>query len=316
MNRKSLLILLSLIILIFSMIVGCEKETPQVIGEVNGEKITLEQYNQHYQILKNYYEQQFPIDEKNTDMVNEIKDQSFNELVNQRLVMQQAKKLNIEIAAEQVDKDMENMQAGYEQKAEGGWQKYLQENGFTEKFLREEWTNQRTLLAVQDYVTSDIEVSEEEVENYYNKNRESFKQEAGIQISHILVETESEALDIIGRIKAGDDFSDLARKYSTCNSSQQGGDLGVVNENTTFVEEFKTVALELEPGQYTSKPVRSQFGYHIIKAGNRAEAGYLSLEQARAEIESNLLASKKQQAFSEYLEKLKKEAEIKDFRKR
>ncbi|NLT20799.1 MAG: peptidylprolyl isomerase, partial [Syntrophomonadaceae bacterium] len=60
---------------------------------------------------------------------------------------------------------------------------------------------------------------------------------------------------------------------------------------------------------------KSQFGYHIIKAGNRAEAGYLSLEQARAEVESNLLASKKQQAFTGYLEKLKQEADIKDYRK-
>ena len=315
MNRKLLLILLSLIILVTTMVVGCKKETPQVIGEINGEEITLEQYNQHYKILKNYYAQQFPIDEKNTDMVNEIKDQSFNELVNQKLVMQQAKKLKIEIAAEQVDKDMENMQAGYEKQAKGGWQKYLQENGFTEQFLRDEWTSQRILLAVQDHVTSDIEVSKQEIENYYNENRESFKQEAGIQISHILVETESEALDIIDRIKAGDDFSDLARKYSTCNSSQQGGDLGVVNENTDFVEDFKIAALALEPGQYTSKPVKSQFGYHIIKAGNRAEAGYLSLEQARAEVESNLLASKKQQAFTGYLEKLKQEADIKDYRK-
>ena len=315
MNRKLLLILLSLIILVTTMVVGCKKETPQVIGEVNGEEITLEQYNQHYQILKNYYAQQFPIDEKNTDMVKEIKDQSFNELVNQKLVMQQAKKLKIEIAAEQVDKDMENMQAGYEKQAKGGWQKFLQENGFTEQVLRNEWTSQRTLLAVQDYVTSDIEVSKQEIENYYNEKRESFKQEGGIQIYHILVETESEALEIIDRIKAGDDFSELARKYSTCSSSQQGGDLGVVNENTDFVEEFKIAALALEPGQYTSKPVKSQFGYHIIKAGNRAEAGYLSLEQARVEIESNLLASKKQQAFTGYLEKLKKEADVKDYRK-
>jgi len=314
MNRKSLLILLCLIVLITTMAAGCKKETPQVIGEVNGEEITLEQYNQHYQILKNYYEQQFPIDEKDTDTVNEIRNQSFNELVNQKLVMQQAKKLKIEIAAEQVDTDMEKMKAGYEQQSKGGWGKFLQENNFTEQFLREEWTNQRTLLAAQDYVTSDVEVSRAEVEKYYNKNRESFKHKAGIQIYHILVKTESEALNIIKQIKAGEDFSDLARKYSTCNSGQQGGDLGIMQEDNQFVEEFKTAANLLEPGQYTSQPVKSQFGYHIIKAGDRVGEGYLSLEQATKEIEYNLLASKKQQAFAGYLEKLKKEAEIKDYR--
>lgn len=316
MNRKALLVLLSLIILVTSMVAGCKKEAPQVIGEVNGEEITLEQHNQHYQILKNYYGQQFPIDEKDSTIINEIKEQSFNELVNQKLIMQQAEKLKIEIAGEQVDEDIKNMKAGYEQKAVGGWDKYLLENGFTEKFLREEWKNQRTILAVQDYITSDVKVSEEEVKKHYEENRESYKQEAGIRIYHILVKTESEALKILDQIKAGDDFSDLARKYSTCNSSQQGGDLGIVNENTDFVEAFKTAALALEPGQYTGQPVKSQFGYHIIKAGDRVEEGYLSFEQAREEIESNLLQSNKQQVFTEYLEKLKKEADIKDFRKR
>jgi len=84
-----------------------------------------------------------------------------------------------------------------------------------------------------------------------------------IRTSHILVEKQSLALKVQEEIKAGGDFAALAKKYSTCPSGKRGGDLGVFGRGQ-MVKEFEQAAFALEVGQM-SEPVKTQFGYHIIK---------------------------------------------------
>jgi len=84
-----------------------------------------------------------------------------------------------------------------------------------------------------------------------------------IRTSHILVEKQSLVLKVKEELKAGGDFATLAKKYSTCPSGKRGGDLGVFGRGQ-MVKEFEEVAFALEVGQM-SEPVKTQFGYHIIK---------------------------------------------------
>jgi len=84
-----------------------------------------------------------------------------------------------------------------------------------------------------------------------------------IRASHILVEKQSQALKVAEELKAGGNFSELAKKYSTCPSGKKGGDLGQFGRGQ-MVKEFEKVAFSLKPGQI-SDPVKTQFGYHIIK---------------------------------------------------
>jgi parvulin-like peptidyl-prolyl isomerase len=84
-----------------------------------------------------------------------------------------------------------------------------------------------------------------------------------IRASHILVEKQSQALKVAEELKAGASFSDLAKKYSTCPSGKRGGDLGQFGRGK-MVKEFEQAAFALKPGQ-VSEPVKTQFGYHIIK---------------------------------------------------
>jgi parvulin-like peptidyl-prolyl isomerase len=81
--------------------------------------------------------------------------------------------------------------------------------------------------------------------------------------SHILVEKQSQALKVLEELKAGADFRELARKYSTCPSGKKGGDLGQFGRGQ-MVREFEQAAFALKVGQ-VSEPVKTQFGYHIIK---------------------------------------------------
>ncbi|MCX6648220.1 MAG: peptidylprolyl isomerase [Candidatus Bathyarchaeota archaeon] len=84
-----------------------------------------------------------------------------------------------------------------------------------------------------------------------------------VRASHILVEKQSQALKVLEELKAGADFRELAKKYSTCPSGKKGGDLGQFGRGQ-MVREFEQAAFALKAGQ-VSEPVKTQFGYHIIK---------------------------------------------------
>ena len=84
-----------------------------------------------------------------------------------------------------------------------------------------------------------------------------------VRASHILVEKHSQALKVLEELKAGRDFKGLARKHSTCPSRKRGGDLGFFGRGR-MVKEFERAAFALKVGE-VSGPVKTQFGYHVIK---------------------------------------------------
>ena len=84
-----------------------------------------------------------------------------------------------------------------------------------------------------------------------------------VRASHILVEKQSQALKVLEELKAGADFKELAKKYSICPSGKKGGDLGQFGRGQ-MVRELEQAAFTLKTGQ-VSEPVKTQFGYHIIK---------------------------------------------------
>lgn len=88
-----------------------------------------------------------------------------------------------------------------------------------------------------------------------------------ITASHILVDKHSQALKILEELKGGAKFEDLAKKYSTCPSGKRGGNLGPFGRGQ-MVKPFETAAFDLNVGETTKEPVKTQFGYHIIKRTN------------------------------------------------
>ncbi len=85
-----------------------------------------------------------------------------------------------------------------------------------------------------------------------------------IKASHILVNKHSKAVEIIDELKAGIDFAKLAKQNSECPSRKKGGDLGSFRKGQ-MVKEFEKAAFALKVGEITEKPVKTKFGYHVIK---------------------------------------------------
>lgn len=149
-----------------------------------------------------------------------------------------------------------------------------------------------------------VTVSDSEVEEFYNNNTDRFMGEETVSASHILVATEEEAREIYGRIANGESsFEEEALAHSTCPSKANGGNLGEFGRGQ-MVPEFDVAVFAMEVGEITSKPVKTQFGYHLIKLNEKNEASITPLDNIRDELKNVLLDEKKQKAYESKINQL------------
>lgn len=111
-------------------------------------------------------------------------------------------------------------------------------------------------------VSEDTVLTDADLQAEYDSQLEQLEH-SEYRASHILVESEAEALEVIASIQAGGDFAELAEQFSTGPSAQSGGDLGWFNQET-MVPEFTEAVKQLDKGEFTSNPVQTQFGWHVI----------------------------------------------------
>lgn len=147
------------------------------------------------------------------------------------------------------------------------------------------------------------DVKEEEVRAFYDENVDKFTQPEQINASHILVESEEEALRIAEEIAGGKTFEAAAAEYSSCPSKDAGGNLGEFGRGQ-MVPEFEEAAFALEIGT-VSAPVKTQFGYHLIRVNAKTEPKPISYNEARQSIYERLIAERQQAAYRSRVSQLK-----------
>jgi peptidyl-prolyl cis-trans isomerase C len=147
---------------------------------------------------------------------------------------------------------------------------------------------------IRDYLTKNP-VKDADVQAEYDK----FKQEASAsgkeyKARHILVEEEAEAKKLIDQLKKGESFETLAKDSKDPGSASSGGDLGW-NTASTFVKEFSDAMVALEKGKTVAEPVKTQFGYHVIRLDDVRDATPPPLDQVKPQIQQQLERQKVQQ---------------------
>ncbi len=157
-------------------------------------------------------------------------------------------------------------------------------------------------------VLDNITVSDEEVAKYYEENKNYFQNPESVQASHILVDDEETANKVLDEIKAGLSFEEAAKNNSKCPSNSKGGDLGYFTRGK-MIPEFEKVAFELEEGEI-SEPVKTQFGYHIIKLVDKKEPSISPLEEVRTELKRQMVGMKQNEVYMQKTEELKKDYEV------
>ncbi len=152
---------------------------------------------------------------------------------------------------------------------------------------------------------SSANVTEEEIRKYYDENGDKLMQGESVNASHILVATEDEANEILAKINAGEiSFEDAAAAHSTCPSKAQGGSLGDFGRGQ-MVPEFDTAVFEMSVGEISKAPVKTQFGYHIIRLNSKSEPKKIAYSEVREELSGMLLNEKRQKAYESKINQLK-----------
>ncbi|OPJ55502.1 peptidylprolyl isomerase [Clostridium oryzae] len=157
-------------------------------------------------------------------------------------------------------------------------------------------------------VLSDIRVTENEAQEFYKDNMSMFLEEESVRASHILVDTLEKAEDVATKLKEGKDFAEAAKEYSSCPSNERGGDLGYFKKGS-MVPEFEKAAFALKVGE-VSEPVKTQFGYHIIKLEDRKEPGLAAFEDVKEPIVNNIVNQKQNGRYLEVINALKSKYKV------
>lgn len=150
----------------------------------------------------------------------------------------------------------------------------------------------------------DITVTDEEAESYFHANKRQFVKGETVKAKHILVKTEEKCAEILENIEKGSvTFEDAAKEFSTCPSGQRGGDLGEFGKGQ-MVPEFEKAAFGAEIGKIIG-PVKTSFGYHLIKVEGKSEASETTYADVSGAIKENLLRQKQNDAYNAKVKELK-----------
>jgi len=297
-----------------------------IIATVNGEDIELYAFQYYYdQALRQAESEQGDIDD---ETATRIRDEVFNNLVNDLLFQQEAQKRGIQISDAEVYEYLkryppaELQQHAAFQTPDGkfDYQKYLQALGdprvpwgavesmirpnirinrlqqsvtslvrITDEDIKQFYRDENEKVKINyvyvpayEFQTTDIPVSDEEIEAYYREHKDEFKVDPSADLNYVQFdkapspedeeEIKQRLLEIKEEFAEGEDFADVAPDYSEdFASAKNGGDLGWFKKGV-MVPEFDQVAFSLEPGEI-SDPVKTQFGWHLIKVEEKKGQG-------------------------------------------
>jgi|GEM_PF-1081855 len=217
----------------------------------------------------------------------------------------------VEIADKQVQDQIDQLTEAY-----GGQEevdKLLEQQGMTQKDLEQVIRDQLTAQAVYERVIAAAGVTDKQVKNYYDENREQFDQAETRTTRHVLVETKAEAEEarkLLAADSSDANWKKVAKEYSTDpGSKDNGGDLGDVTPGM-MVPAFDEAMFALEVDE-VSKPVKSQFGWHVIQVTKVTPASESTLEDVEDEIRQTLLAEKEQTLWDAWLKQATTNADVK-----
>jgi peptidyl-prolyl cis-trans isomerase C len=229
----------------------------------------------------------------------------LDRLINDMLVLQEAKRLNVSISDEAVDAELTKMLSEYGTNNQDMYKNFRLSPARMRDLMRRQMLVEATVnLAVE----SKIEIKREDVEAYYWTHLLEFYQPAAVRARQIIVDTQAQADTLVKKNREGERFASLAEKYSRGPEKDRGGELGWVAAED-LPKSFTQALFKLQPGQI-SPVIETEYGFHIFMVDETRGGGKIPLAEAQTGIERTLRTAKTDRAFQEWLEGLRAEARI------
>jgi peptidyl-prolyl cis-trans isomerase SurA len=280
MNRCAKLFLVSLFVAMALGSTTSAQMVDRIVAVVGDEIILLSDLEVRLQLASI----QLQIDPQDTKTLEDLRDPLLQEMVNEKLILVQARRDSIKVEPEEINAALEaQIQQIQEQLgSEEEFQEQLASEGLTLQSLKKRYRAQIGNQLLREKLIrqklANVTVSSKEVMNFYETYRDSLPvQGESIRLSHLMMtitpgEEEKrnafqKAKEVLAKARAGESFASLARSYSQCPSAESGGDLGYFSSGD-MVPEFEQAAFTLAPGEI-SDVVETNYGYHIIKCEDR-----------------------------------------------
>ncbi|MCV9886941.1 peptidylprolyl isomerase [Metabacillus halosaccharovorans] len=285
-SKKTLAILAVLIVAAIAVFIFLSTRS-DVVAKVGGESLTK--------------------DDLYTFFVEQNGEAALDTLITKNLINQEVEKEKITVSSKEIDAELQELIDSYG--GEETFEQQLTSSGLTQDDIKEDI---EVNLKIEKLLEPQIGITEEEMQTYFDENKDSFAQTKQVKASHILVEDEETAKEVKEKLDNGEDFAELAKEYSTDTASaESGGDLGFFGEGS-MVAEFEEAAFSMKVDEI-SDPVKSDYGYHIIKVTDTKEAAEANFEKSKEEIKGILLDEKMTTEYPTWLEEKQKEYDVKNY---
>jgi peptidyl-prolyl cis-trans isomerase C len=289
--------------LLLTLLTACtpqEETSSPVLLRVDGREVTLEQFR------KEFSQAQPPEQKLSEEERKEMERAFLAQLIDRELALAEADRLGIVITPKELEVAISETRSEY---PEGTFETSLAERDTTLK----EWSQglQSNLLMekiIAQTVYSKVEVSDDEVEDYYKKNRTEYDRPDQVRARQIVVASEAEGEKVLGLLRQGEPFDEIARQYSMSPDSEEGGDLGFFARGE-MPAEFDAVVFKVTPGRL-SDLIKSEYGYHVFLVEEKRKAHQLTLDEARENIRQHLTHIKESTGHHQWLQDLRSRASI------
>lgn len=289
-----------------------------MIAKVNDVNIPLEQFTTQYERFAESFKARkrpmpFRLGERYRKTI-------MKRIVNEELVRQEAARLKIAPSEAQLDEELKEYKAMF--KTEERFTQYLKSSNIDLNKVKDNLT-QTLLLKLLLEKANVTKVSDEEIKAHYEKMKSRYEVKEKVRASHILLKVEKSATpeqvnevlkkaqDLTARARKGEDFAELAKANSEGPTAPRGGDLNFFARNR-MVKEFDDKAFTMKIGEI-SDPVRTRFGWHVIKVTDRKDAHTRTLDEVKDNIRRMLEGRSERQARSELLKNLREKAKVETY---
>jgi peptidyl-prolyl cis-trans isomerase SurA len=290
----------------------------QIVAKVNGDIVSQDELKKFAREMSQEMKAQGASASQIQQELSKRERDVLRDRIDELLLTQKGKELNINVDSE-VSKYMANIQRQANITDPEKFHDYVrQQIGMTyEDFLAQTKNQFLTREVIGTEVGRHINITDKEVQDYYEAHKQDFVKEEKVYLSEILISTENKdaagiaaaekkAKQIAEEASKGQRFADLARDNSDANTAKEGGALGGYKKGD-LTKQMEDMVWNLPKGAVT-QPIRIATGFEILKVDDHTKAGLEPLADARSEIENQLYGPKMQPRIREYLTQLRKQA--------